>query len=99
MNKRLGGVCSGLATYFNIDVAWLRMGFAWALPSWPWCSSSAVSRMAPGDYLLPSNEDHRKQRSRTAPDRKRSLEDIRRMMAYTDSIGMSTSICYWVRRI
>ena len=49
------------------------------------------------DYLLPSNEDHRKQRSRTAPDRKRSLEDIRRMMAYTDSIGMSTSICYWVR--
>lgn len=49
------------------------------------------------DYLLPSNEDHRKQRSRTAPDRKRSLEDIRRMMAYTDSIDMSTSICYWVR--
>ncbi len=28
VNKRLGGVCSGLATYFNIDVAWLRMGFA-----------------------------------------------------------------------
>ena len=26
-DKRLGGVCSGLATYFNIDVAWLRMGF------------------------------------------------------------------------
>lgn len=26
-NKRLGGVCSGLATYFNIDVAWLRLGF------------------------------------------------------------------------
>ena len=49
------------------------------------------------DYLLPSNADHRKQRGRTAPDRKRSLEDIRRMMNYTDSIGMSTSICYWVR--
>lgn len=28
VNKRLGGVCSGLATYFNIDVAWLRLGFA-----------------------------------------------------------------------
>lgn len=26
-NKRLGGVCSGLATFFNVDVAWLRMGF------------------------------------------------------------------------
>jgi DNA repair photolyase len=49
------------------------------------------------DYLLPSNEDHRKQRSRTAPDRKRSLEDIQRLMAYTDTLGMSISICYWVR--
>jgi Putative stress-responsive transcriptional regulator len=28
VNKRLGGVCSGLATYLNIDVAWLRLGFA-----------------------------------------------------------------------
>ena len=27
-NKRLGGVCSGLAAYFGIDVAWLRMGLA-----------------------------------------------------------------------
>lgn len=26
-NKRLGGVCSGLATYFNIEVQWLRLGF------------------------------------------------------------------------
>ena len=26
-NKRLGGVCSGLAAYFNIDVAWLRLAF------------------------------------------------------------------------
>ena len=26
-NKRLGGVCSGLATYFNIEVQWLRVGF------------------------------------------------------------------------
>ena len=26
-NKRLGGVCSGLASYFNIEVQWLRVGF------------------------------------------------------------------------
>ena len=25
--KQLGGVCAGLANYFDIDVAWLRMGF------------------------------------------------------------------------
>ena len=27
-NKRLGGVCSGLATYLKIDVAWIRLLFA-----------------------------------------------------------------------
>ena len=27
-NKRLGGVCSGLASFFGIDVTWLRLGFA-----------------------------------------------------------------------
>ena len=27
MDKRLGGVCSGLANYFGIDVVWLRLGF------------------------------------------------------------------------
>ncbi len=26
-HKQLGGVCAGLANYFDIDVAWLRMGF------------------------------------------------------------------------
>ncbi|MBR0287254.1 MAG: PspC domain-containing protein [Bacteroidales bacterium] len=26
-NSRLGGVCSGLAAYFNIEVSWLRIGF------------------------------------------------------------------------
>ena len=26
-NKRLGGVCAGLATFFQIDVAWIRLGF------------------------------------------------------------------------
>lgn len=49
-------------------------------------------------YIMPSNADHRKQRARTAPDRKVSLDNIRRMMEYTDSIGMSVSICYWVRK-
>ncbi|MBR1927504.1 MAG: hypothetical protein IJ840_07135 [Bacteroidales bacterium] len=49
-------------------------------------------------YIMPSNSDHRKQRGRTAPDRKASIGNIRRMMEYTDSIGMSVSICYWVRR-
>ena len=27
-NKQLGGVCSGLATYFDTDVVWFRLGFA-----------------------------------------------------------------------
>ena len=49
------------------------------------------------DYLMPSNADHRKQRGRTAPDRERSKQCIREMMSYTESLGMSTSICYWVR--
>ena len=49
-------------------------------------------------YLMPSNSDHRKQRGRTAPDRDLSKESIRKMMAYTDSLGMSVSLCYWVRK-
>ena len=49
-------------------------------------------------YLMPSNADHRKQRGRTAPDRALSLGNIRKMMEYTDSLGMSVSICYWVRK-
>ena len=27
-NKRLGGVCSGLASFFGMEVTWLRLGFA-----------------------------------------------------------------------
>lgn len=50
------------------------------------------------DYLRPDNSDHRKQRGRTAPSRDLSIAAIKRMMAYTDSLGMSISICYWVRR-
>ena len=50
------------------------------------------------DYLLPSNADHRKQRGRTAPDRAVSAAHLSRMMRFTDSLGMSVSICYWVRK-
>lgn len=49
-------------------------------------------------YLSPTNSDHLKQRGRTAPDRALSVDAIRRMMAVTDSLGMSISICYWVRK-
>lgn len=49
------------------------------------------------DYLMPSNASHRKQRGRIAPDKGRSVECLQRMMAYTDPLGMSVSICYWVR--
>ena len=50
------------------------------------------------DYLSPANADHRKQRERTAPDRVLSRASIRRMMDYTNRLGMSVSICYWVRK-
>ena len=50
------------------------------------------------DYLRPSNANHRKQRGRTAPDRDTSIRYIRKMMQYTETLGMSTSICYWVRK-
>ncbi len=49
------------------------------------------------DYIMPSNADHRKQRGRTAPDRALSIENIRKMMAVTDELDMTVSICYWVR--
>ena len=49
-------------------------------------------------YLMPSNADHRKQRGRTAPDRALSMSSLRRMIAYTDTLGMSVSICFWVRK-
>ena len=50
------------------------------------------------DYIMPSNADHKKQRGRTAPDRALSIENIQKMKRYTDTIGMSISICYWVRK-
>ena len=50
------------------------------------------------DYLLPENADHRKQRARTAPDRALSKQLIDRMQRLTDEMGLSISICYWVRK-
>ena len=50
------------------------------------------------DYLEPSNADHKKQRGRTAPNRALSIENIQKMMDYTKTIGMTVSICYWVRK-
>ncbi|MBR4809350.1 MAG: hypothetical protein IK031_03615 [Bacteroidales bacterium] len=49
-------------------------------------------------YLSPSNSDHLKQRGRTAPDRALSVDAIKRMTDCTDALGMSISICYWVRK-
>ena len=50
------------------------------------------------DYLMPSNESHRKQRARIAPDKARSRAYFKAMMECTDRLGMSVSICYWVRK-
>ena len=49
-------------------------------------------------YLSPSNADHLKQRGRTAPDRELCKEALWRMIGVTDALGMSISICYWVRK-
>ena len=50
------------------------------------------------DYLMPSNAAHRKQRGRIAPDKERSRECLRALAACTEPLGMSVSICYWVRK-
>ena len=34
----------------------------------------------------------------TAPERELCIAAIKRMMDYTQTLGMSTSICYWVRK-
>ena len=60
--------------------------------------SPALERQLYQDYLMPSNADHRKQRGRIAPDRERSKAYLQRLMAATDPLGMSVSICYWVRK-
>lgn len=62
------------------------------------CYDKKMERQLYEAYILPANADHKKQRGRTAPDRELSLESIRRLKGYTDSCGMSVSICYWVRK-
>ena len=57
-----------------------------------------LERKLYSDYVMPSNADHKKQRGRTAPDRALSIDNIRKMMDYTKTLGMTTSICYWVRK-
>lgn len=57
-----------------------------------------LERQLYSDYIMPTNADHKKQRGRTAPDRALSIENIRKMMDYTRTLGMTTSICYWVRK-
>jgi DNA repair photolyase len=58
----------------------------------------SLERQLYEDYIRPDNADHRKQRGRTAPSRDLSIASIKRLMAYTDILGMSVSICYWVRK-
>jgi len=50
------------------------------------------------DYLAPTNADHRKQRERIAPDRDVCRQHLKKMIHYTDTLDMSVSICYWVRK-
>lgn len=68
------------------------------LGQWLGYFDKALERQLYEDYLMPSNADHRKQRGRTAPDRGLSVKYIQKMMSYTETLGMSTSICYWVRK-
>lgn len=49
-------------------------------------------------YLQPENVDHRKQRGRTAPIRKYSYDTILKMRDIASQYGITSSICYWVRK-
>jgi DNA repair photolyase len=49
-------------------------------------------------YLAPENQDHRKQRQRTAPERAFCLERFSRLREIGRNYGISMSICYWVRQ-
>lgn len=68
------------------------------LGQWLGYYDKALEKQLYEDYILPSNADHKKQRGRTAPNRGLSIDNIKKMMDYTKTIGMSTSICYWVRK-
>ena len=58
----------------------------------------AMERQLYEDYLPPTNADHRKQRGRTAPDRALSVALLERMKRHSDALGLTVSICYWVRK-
>jgi len=49
-------------------------------------------------YLSPANQDHRKQRLRTAPERAWSMEHFIKFQQMGRQYGISMSICYWVRK-
>jgi hypothetical protein len=49
-------------------------------------------------YLAPENQDHRKQRQRTAPEREFCLEKFKQLQKTGRHYGISMSICYWVRK-
>lgn len=49
-------------------------------------------------YLSPENQDHRKQRQRTAPERAWCLEHFSKFQKMGRDYGISMSICYWVRK-
>lgn len=57
-----------------------------------------LERQLYDDYIAPENANHKKQRGRTAPNRTLSTISIEKMMKVTDEMGMSISICYWVRQ-
>ncbi len=61
-------------------------------------SDPSAARRLFDDYLSPANAGHRKQRQRTAPDKEVCRHHLKRMIRHTDTLGMSVSICYWVRQ-
>jgi len=49
-------------------------------------------------YCAPDNADHKKQRDRTAPDRALSMMWLKRLVSIGRRHGLSTSVCYWLRK-
>lgn len=48
-------------------------------------------------YIACENIEHKKQRGRTAPSKDLSLKHLTNLMEISNSYGITTSICYWVR--
>ncbi len=49
-------------------------------------------------YIEPENESHRKQRGRTAPSKDLSKHYLNQLIKESDKYGISSSICFWVRK-